>query len=249
MTRETIFRALFAVAMSPFVATAQLAATPAIMVPSGEVRASGSGSITVEPDLAIVSIQYTAAGKTPAIAGRLAARRANAIRAAVVALGIHRDSLPTTGRWGNWGNRSGIEVRNDNRDTSYVTNDAFMVRIHDLALVGRVIDTALTEGAQTISNVEFQATKTDGATIEAIKKATVMARAHAAAVAEASGLRLGRVLDVSVDGSSTVIASTMATNGEMGFRMADALRQTTTVAPELKVAVTVSGRWEMIMPR
>jgi hypothetical protein len=214
---------------------------------TSEVRTTGTATVSVEADLAIVTIQYSAAGSTPAIAGRSAAARANAIRAAIVALGIPRDSLPTTGRWGRWGNRSEIQLRNDTRDTSYVTNDAFAVRIHDFALIGRVIDTALAAGAQTISNVEFRATNTTAATAAAIRQATVMARAHARAVAEASGLRLGRAIDFSVDGSPVVLTAPTPMYEGAALRMADA--GTTVVTPELKVTMSVSGRWELVAPR
>lgn len=238
------------------IALAVLLMTPALAhaqaVPAGNVSASGTAAITVDPDLALVTIQYSASGRTPALAGRAAARRANAIRAAIVALGIPSDSLPTTGSngwwWGSWGNRSNIQVRNDMKDTSYVTNDAFLVRVHDLTLVGRVIDTALTEGAQTISNVEFQATNTRDARLDAIKQATTEARAQAEAVAEASGLTLGRVLNISVNAPPMVLSMAKSMNEGMAYaRMADAA--TTVVAPELKVQVSVSGNWEMVAGR
>ena len=236
-------------AMPAFAVVAIAAAAPASVIAQGtsEVRASGAATVSVDADLAIVTIQYSAGGRSPAIAGRAAALRANAIRAAIIALGIPKDSLPTTGRYGRWGSRSELQVRNEMRDTSYVTNDAFAVRIHDLSMIGRVIDTALAVGAQTISNVEFRATHTTVATIEAIKQATVMARSHAEAAAEASGLKLGRAIELAVDGSPMVVASTMAMNEGAMFRMVDA--STTVVSPELKVTMSVSGRWELVAPR
>jgi uncharacterized protein YggE len=213
---------------------------------TSEVRANGIATVSLDANLAIVTIQYSAGGRTPAIAGRQAATRANAIRAAIIAVGIPKDSIPTAGRWGRWGNRSEIQVRNEMKDTTYVTNDVFTVRIHDLALVGRVIDTSLAVGAQTISNVEFQATNTDAATIEAIKKATRMARSHAEAVAEAAGLKLGRAIELGVDGQAMPMASPMAYD-VMSLRKADT--GSTIVAPELKVTMSVSGRWELVAPR
>ena len=215
--------------------------------PAGTVNASGDANITVDPDLALVTIQYSAGGRTPAIAGRAAATRANAIRAAIVALGIPSDSIPTSSMGGYWrgaGNRSNIQVRNEMRDTTYVTNDAFTVRIRDLALVGRVIDTALAQGAQTISNVEFQATNTERAELEAIKRATLEARSRAAAVAEASGLVLGRALNISVNSQPRQLSMANSMNEGLAFARADA--STTVVAPELKVSVNVSGQWEMV---
>ena len=238
--------AALAVTTSTSVAAAQSTA-----VSAGLVRASGTASITVDPDLALVTIQYSAGGRTPAIAGRAAARQANAIRAAIIALGIPADSIPTSAmnnyRWGNWGNRSSIQVRNDMRDTSYVTNDAFVVRIRDLTLVGRVVDTALVEGAQTISNVEFQATNTEAKELEAIRQATLQARARAGAVAQASGLTLGNATELNVNTPPSVLS--MATSMSEGLAYARADAGTTVVAPELKVSVTVSGIWELLLER
>jgi uncharacterized protein YggE len=216
--------------------------------PAGEVRASGVATVGIEPDLAIITVQYSANGRTPAAAGKSAAARADAIRRAIVAVGIPYDSIPTKSRYSWWwgGNRSQMEFRNNMRDTIYVTNDAFSVRVRDFKLLGRVIDTALAEGAQTISNVSFQATNDSPARIRAIKEATAQARANAGAIAEASGLRMGRVLEISTDASPYMMAQDEMS--QVGFAQAKAIA-TQVVAPELKVTVTVSGRWEMLSPR
>lgn len=240
-------RAFALVAAIATLPTGRTATLGAQSVPAGNVRASGTSAITVEPDLALVTIQYSASARTPAAAGRAAAIHANAIRAAIIAIGIPADSIPTSslgGYWGSWGDRSSIQVRNGMRDTAYVTNDAFTVRVHNLKLVGRVIDTAMTEGAQTISNVEFQTTNTEPAQLAAIRRATLQARARAAAVAEASGLSLGRVIEMSVDAPPMILSMAKSMNAPMAFARADA--GTTVVAPELKVQVNVSGQWEMV---
>ena len=248
MTRTSVRTLIGAVAFVPLAAIAQAPVQPAAA--TSEVHSSGFATITVPANLAVVTIQFSAGGRTPAIAGRAAATRANAIRAAIVALGIHKDSLPTAGRmgrWGGWGGgRSEIQIRNEMRDTSYVTNDVFTVRIHDLSLIGRVIDTALTVGAQTISNVEFRATNTEAATIEAIKQATGMARSRAQAVADASGMRLGRAIQISTDGPGMQLSSSEGMAEGAMFRMAAADASTTVVTPELMVVANVSGRWEML---
>lgn len=144
MSYISVRRAIGALAFAPLAAVAQ---APAPAAATSEVHSSGFSTITVGADLAVVTIQFSAGGRTPAIAGRAAATRANAIRAAIIGLGIHKDSLPTagrTGRWGGWGGwgggRSEIQIRNEMRDTSYVTNDVFAVRIHDLLLIGWVIE-------------------------------------------------------------------------------------------------------------
>lgn len=240
LVRMLVAAALFARPIALAAQTAQPAAAVS------EVHASALATVSLEADLAVVTIQFSASGKTPALAGRAAATRANAIRAAVVAVGIPRDSMPTSGRSGRWGSRSDMRITNNLRDTAYVTNDLFAVRVRDLKLIGRVIDTALTEGAQTISNVEFQATNTTTATIEALKKATVMARANANAIAEASGMRLGRPIELSTSSAQYPMASS-ANDGVMFAKAMSA--ETTVVAPEMKVTMTVAGRWELVPPQ
>ncbi len=75
-----------------------------------EIRTSASWSLTVPPDLATINITFTARGRSPRAAGLAAAERANAIRRALIAVGIPKDSLPTGGRWGWWGNRSSMRT-------------------------------------------------------------------------------------------------------------------------------------------
>ena len=246
--RQFLVTAVFGTIV-PAAVTAQAGPDGRPLVP--EVRSHGTATVTVNADLALVTIQYSANARTPAAAGKQAAQRANAIRAAIVAVGIPKDSMPTAGRggWWGWGGaRSQIEVRNAMRDTGYVTRDAFTVRVRDLRLVGRVIDTALVEGAQTISNVEFRATDTQRDALEALRKATVEARARAQAVAEAAGMRLGRVLDLTTDGGGDEAVA------QQGPMLAEAMytkaavmdAPTTVVAPELKVTMSVAARWELV---
>jgi uncharacterized protein YggE len=244
MFRAPTIGAVLLAAATPLATSQRIHAQTA--QPAGEVRASGVATVSVEPDLAIVTVQYSASAKTPAAAGKAAAARADAIRRAIEALGIPRDSMPTSGgnRWWS-GSRSQMEFRREMRDTVYVTNDAFQVRIRNFALIGRVIDTALAQGAQTISNVDFQATDESAARIRAIKEATLQARANANAIAEATGLRMGRVLDI-----STEVQPHMVARQERAFdMMAKADVGTQVVAPELKLTMTVQGRWEMLSPR
>src|SRR5262249_37263048 len=101
-------------------------------------------------------------------------------------------------------------------------------------------------GAQTISNVQFQATNTSAAVLEAIRQATGTARGYAGAIADASALKLGRTLDVSTD-VQPYNSVGMADRSDFGMaKSMAAAAPTQVVAPELKVTVTVSGRWEML---
>lgn len=221
-----------------------------------EIYTSGTARVPIAPDLATIGMMFTARGKSPLEAGRAASQRANAILDALVAIGIPRDSMPTGGRWGSWGSWSQMDVKPYGRDTTYITTNNFTVRIRDLELIGRVIDTALAEGAQMVANAEFLATDTRKATLDAIKEATIAARENAETIAAAAGGKLGRLVELNTETAQQSIyrdpynGMSMAMGmgmGEMRRRdmgMAVSGGGTSVVAPQLGVTVTVYGRWE-----
>jgi hypothetical protein len=73
-----------------------------------EVRTSGTAQRTVDPDLATVSVQFSATGATPAEAGGHLAARADSLRRALATLGIPgiRSSIEDAGTGGAIGSRS-----------------------------------------------------------------------------------------------------------------------------------------------
>lgn len=219
-----------------------LGQTQTATVPSAQIRTSGSASIPVPADLATITIEFITRAKTPRAAGRVAAQRANAIRQALIAVGIPQDSMPTGGRWGYWGARSQRVIDVTGRDTAYVSTDVFTARVRNLDLLGRVIDTALVQGATTISNIAFTATETHDAHIAALRQATQQARANAEIMAQAAGGRLGALLEITTDPPSY---------GPRPFQLeeivasgaSESSSSTTVVAPQLRVTVSVYGRW------
>jgi uncharacterized protein YggE len=133
------------------------------------------------------------------------------------------------------------------RDTTYRANDAIEVRIRDLSRVGAALDTIMGRGMTDISPIQFTATDLSNAQTQALREATIRARAQAETIADASGLQLGRVLSLSTDlnydqyspiflrgATATALAS-----GEGSAR-------TVVISPSIPVSVTVHGRWELL---
>jgi uncharacterized protein len=213
-----------------------------------EVRTSGVASIPVRANLATVTFEFSARGRTPRAAGKATAARANAIRRALIAVGIPRDSLPTGGQWGWWGSRARLEPGPYGRDTSYVVTDVFTARIRDLTLIGRAIDTALVEGASSVSNVQFGATDTDREYVRGLGDATRRARENAAAMAEAEGGALGRAIELNTQAMRDDYYSPFDLRSSQ-VTSAASWESSSIVVPELKVTVTVYGRWELLPKR
>jgi uncharacterized protein len=207
-----------------------------------EIHTSATASISVPANLAVVTLEFSARGRTARTAGKATATRANAIRRALIAIGIPRDSLPTGGPWGWWGDRARLDPGLYGKDTTYVVTEKFTARIRDLNLIGRAIDTALVEGASGVSNVQFAATDTQQDDLRALALATKRAREKASTIAEAEGGSLGRTLELSTDSPrdyydfATQTVTTAAAGGG----------GTTIVSPEIQITASVRGRWELI---
>lgn len=225
-----------------------------------EVHTSGTAQRTVDPDLATVSVQFSATGATPAEAGGRLAARADSLRRALGTLGIPGDSLVNRGRWYWWGNRVELILRtkcvprtsprpgdpwcDQVPDTNYRANDRVEIRMHDLKRVGAVMDTLLGRGFTDISEIQFSAGDVTAARDQAVRTATTQARAQAEAIAASSGMQLGRVLLLTTqpdypDRSAIVLDG-------MSVRGASAPSGTVVMRPSIAVSVTVYGRWELI---
>ena len=86
--------------------------------------------------------------------------------------------------------------------TGYTVTNAVVVKVRNLANVGKVIDTALANGANRVDSLEFSASDPSAAKNAALADAARDARSKADAVARALGVRIVRVLNVYADSQS-----------------------------------------------
>jgi uncharacterized protein YggE len=223
-----------------------------------EVRTVGTAQRSVRPDLAVVTLEFSAVGASPREAGQRVAARADSLRKALHEIGIPRDSLITGSRWQWWGGR--LEVLPGatrhippppgssgptlvQQDTAYRAHEVLEVRVRDLPKVGAVIDVALGLRITQISGIRFSAGKTDAAREEALREASVNARKQAQTIAEASGAKLGRIISLSTQPSEHPAAV------EILLRAGEANSRTKIVEPQIPVTVSVHGRWELVSTR
>jgi uncharacterized protein len=197
-----------------------------------EIHTTGAAAESLAPDLGTVIIGTATKAQTPGRAGRANARLATAIRKAVVALGVPRDSIVTRDY------TSRMNVDSYGRDTTFLATNTVVVRVHNLALIGPIIDTALAEGASEIRGVEYSAAKPEEAGRRALEAATREARANADAMARSAGGRVGRLIEL-----------TTVRRGwdESPLQMRGEAANATPITPTpISVQVTVEGRWEFV---
>ena len=198
------------------------------------VRTSGTAVLSLEADVATLTVEFSATRDTPGEAGRANAAQANGIRAALYAVGVHPDSVLTRGY------NAAMNVRDYARDTSFVATNTMVARMRDLSIIGAAIDTALAEGATRISGLNFASTESADAAERVLMDATRLAHRRAQLMAEASGGRLGDLVEITTEPpgytSSMFSLDQIVVTGTGGAR-------TTIDAPSIEIRVTVYGTW------
>jgi uncharacterized protein YggE len=163
---------------------------------AGFIEVSGTGSVTVEPDRALVSFAMETRAVTAADAASANADAMDRVLRAVRAGGFEELDLTTFG----YSLQPEYSVTNAQRRTreivAYVAHNNVRATIADVDAIGRLIDTAIGAGANRVASIAFMASDTDAAQSEALAEAVRTARAQAVVIAESLGYRLGPPLEV-----------------------------------------------------
>lgn len=163
--------------------------------PYREVQVVGTGKVAYTPDIAKVTLGVTVERASAQTAlGDMSATIENVITA-VEALGIHRDKIATHNL--SVYPQYYYPTEAPAQVSSYVANQLLTIEIAIASsspdLVGDVIQTASARGANQVQSVAFEASNLadlkQQATIEALEDA----RGRAKTLADAAGVRLGKV--------------------------------------------------------
>jgi len=155
------------------------------------IHVSGSGSVTGTPDRAQLTFSVQTENPNVKTAQSDNAVRMNAVIDALVAAGIPKDQMKTTGYSIYPVYQDSTGLLNPKIKTYQVTN-TLQVTLRDVNQTGTVIDTAVTNGINTVSSIQFMLSDEQAQTLrsEALKKAVTLARADADVVAAALGVNI-----------------------------------------------------------
>jgi uncharacterized protein YggE len=165
-----------------------------------ELTATGEGIVMATPDMASVTLGVISEGKTAAEAMAKNSGDMAAAIDAVKAAGVAEKDIATTGF--NIGPvYSNPRPRDDGsseapRITGYQVSNDVRVVIRDLAKAGDILDKVVAAGANRATSIDFDLADRKSAVDSAIKIAIADARARAELMAEASGVKLGRLVSV-----------------------------------------------------
>ncbi len=166
-----------------------------------EIRVSGSGSVTMQPDVANV----VAAVETNAPAAGDAVAKNNAVYerivAAVVKSGVARSDVSLVSYNMNYNPKPHIVAPSPDGDRyGYTVSRTFAVKVRDIANAGRVADACSGSGATSINDVSFGLADPSVARTQATAKAVADARANAETLAAAAHLHVVSLKSVDLGG-------------------------------------------------
>ena len=212
---------------SPIFALA-LTALAALPVPAGAEEAKpekativvgGHGEVRVTPDTAIVTIGAMTSGLTARKALDANNKAMAAIMASLKSAGIEDKDIQTSGfsvgpRYDYGQNNTGQPPK----VVGYDVNNSVTVMVRKLDSLGKVLDTAVSEGSNVLNGVSFTLADPEPKRDDARKLAVADARRKAELYAAAASVALGNVITISEAGGYQppipVYAKTMAADGK-----------------------------------
>ncbi|KQS76845.1 hypothetical protein ASG25_15615 [Rhizobium sp. Leaf384] len=163
------------------------------------IEVSGEGRAAVAPDMAIVSFSVVTDAKTAREALDANSKSMTDVLAALKTSGIAERDLQTSGFAVNPQYRY-PENNNGNEPPTligYQVANTLTVRLREIAKLGAIIDQAVTLGVNQGGSIQFTNDKPDATLNDARKAAVADAMAKAKILAEAAGVKLGRVIEIS----------------------------------------------------
>lgn len=178
------------------IVTAVMMSTAAFAESVATMTVGGSARVQSVPDMATVTLGATFRDKNAVEAMNATSDALEAIMTRLGAQNIEARDIQTSSlslredrRWDN--------QRDEEVSEGFVASNQLRVRVRDLDTLSDVLAAALSDGANTLSGLQFANSDPSAAVDEARKLAVADAFARAALYAEAAGVELGPVLSIS----------------------------------------------------
>lgn len=222
----------------PKAATAQEETAPSISNKSA-IAVTGTGEVTVTPDIARITVGVQTNGKDSTVAAAENATRTDAVIKTIRALGVAQKDIQTEGY--------NIYPQFDYQKqpavlTGYQVSNSVRITVRKLSDAGKILDAALKAGANIAGGIAFDISDPEKARDEAMTKAVKDAVRKAKLMAKALGKTQSLTLLELVEGS-------MGDNSQPRPMLMMAMRGKAEAAPtpveagETKISVTVSARF------
>lgn len=207
----------------------------------GKLIVTGRAEVKAQPDMAQFDVGVDTRAETLEEARAANAKAMEQVRERILAAGADEKSLRTKGftvypEW-HYG-RDGTTTL-----VGYRVTHTLQVTVDDLDLLGPMLDAAMKEGANQISGPTFGLKNPEALEVQALQQAVRKARVKADTLAEASGVSIKGVVEISEHVNTPVGGAIRAT-----FMAADAVMESaaTSISPgEVSVTATVTMTFEI----
>ena len=173
--------------------------TGAALADGTKLSVTGSGTVLVESDLAIVTVGVQETSKDVLEAQSTVNEKIAAIKQALLDAGVQESEINTDSIniYANYDYSDNTEVI-----VGYTARNSLSVRTTDMDNVGSLIDAAFAAGANTLDNVQFTVQDDTQAREQALTMAVEDARRKADVLASAAGLQVASIESISEGGVS-----------------------------------------------
>lgn len=164
------------------------------------ISVSGEGIVEAQPDRATISVGVITHEKNPSAVQAANARAASAVINSIVALGVERNNIST----GNYSFSPTYRHFDNGRSEidGYAATNSVTVITDDLNLVGKIIDAALSHGANRVDSLNFGLRNKTSYQDEALRLAILDAKRKAEVAANVLGKKIIGVRSLSINHSS-----------------------------------------------
>ena len=175
-----------------------------------QITVTGEGRVEAAPDMATISLGVTHENEQAKLAMEATSDAVARILERIAAMGVAPRDMQTRALSLSpvWSERTASDG-NRARITGFVASNTVMVRVRDLASLGRILDAVIEDGANDFNGLEFDVQNPEPLMDEARRAAVADAMARAALLAEAAGVTLGPVQSISEQGGMRPMGAMM----------------------------------------
>jgi len=169
--------------------------------PPPRIVVTGQGSVDIAPDMAVLELTVMRQAETANAALNANSSAMTEVHKAMRSAGIENRDLQTSGFSIQpnyfYPAPQGTGEREPPRITGYTVRNSLTVRIRDIDAVGKILDQSVSLGVNEGGNITFTNADPGAAITEARTRAVHDAIARADTLAQAAGVKRGRLLEIS----------------------------------------------------
>jgi uncharacterized protein YggE len=206
--------------------------------PQRTITVTGTGKVTLTPDIAYISIGVNTQNASAKDAVAENNTQAQAVIAAIKGFGIAEKDIQTTNfsiypqqQYDSAGKQTGI---------IYVVNNIVYVTVRDLSKLGNLLDSSVSSGANNINSIQFDVADKTGALSQARLAAVADAKKQADELTKANNVGLGTVQSISYYDSTAPITVEYAKAD-----MANSAASVPVQAGSMQISTTVTIVYEL----